>query len=228
MAVFWQYWYWYPLVPFLSLSFEPTMVMALNSDLAMPKMTFRSNAPSSLYAYPESLKEEEAQEKKTLEKAVLSITAKQKARDLKKEKTKKQNEEGGSGDNGPDVDMLERTISQASTTEATQNDTTKDKEGTEETITGAETKEPEKEKTFEILQNPSRVTLNQRKSMRWEDTRYQSVRKNNNDGKLYGIIIVQDSSPDQPQELVETKRLDDRGVHGNEPAPPKPFKYLGP
>jgi len=34
------------------------------------------------------LKEEEEEKKKTLEKAVLSISAKQKARDLKKEKTK--------------------------------------------------------------------------------------------------------------------------------------------
>ncbi|ETO22397.1 hypothetical protein RFI_14803 [Reticulomyxa filosa] len=219
MAVFWQYWYWYPLVPFLSLSFEPTMVMALNSDLAMPKTTFRSNAPPSLYAYPEPLKEEEEQEKKTLEKAVLSITAKQKARDLKKEKRKNKAKK-------EEVETMGQML-KSSTTEATQSDQTKDKEGAEETITGAEAKVPEKEKTFEILQNPSRVTLNQRKSVRWEDTRYQPVRKNN-DGKLYGIIVVQDSSPDQPQELVETKRLDDRGVHGNEPTPPKPFKYLGP
>ncbi|ETO02860.1 hypothetical protein RFI_34553 [Reticulomyxa filosa] len=96
------------------------MVMALNSDLAI------LNAPL-LYAYPKPLKEAETQEKKTLEKAVLSITAKQKDRDLKKKRR--------SGDNGPDVEMLERITYQASTTEATQSNKTKDKEVAEETVT---------------------------------------------------------------------------------------------
>ncbi|ETN98721.1 hypothetical protein RFI_38763 [Reticulomyxa filosa] len=79
------------------------MVMALNSDLAIP------NAPL-LYAYPKPLKEAETQEKKTLEKDVLSITAKQKDRDLKKKRQKT------------------KVTYQASITEATQSDKTKDKE----------------------------------------------------------------------------------------------------
>jgi len=221
MAVFWQYWYWYPLVPFITLCFEPTMVMALNRDMAMPKMVFRSDASSSLYAYPEPLKEEEAKEKKTLEKAVLSITAKQKARDIKKEKIKRQQSE--EGDTKPDVEMQDKDNNNT-TTEVP-------KEGTETTVPATEdnkANEKEKEKPFTILENPARVTLNQRKCMRWEESRYKPVRGNTNDGKLYGIIVVEDSSPDKPQELVETKALDDRGVHGNEPPPPKPFKYLGP
>jgi len=147
MAVFWQYWYWYPLIPFITLCFEPTMVMALNHDLVMPKVVFRSNAPSSLYAYPEPLKEEETQEKKTIEKAVLSITAKQKARELKREKTRRQLSE--EGDNVNDVEMTNKDTKTTSTTEpakesegettlpTTDADANKDKE-----------KEKEKRKTF--------------------------------------------------------------------------------
>jgi len=238
MVIFWQYWYWYPLIPFIALCFEPTMIMSLNHDLVMPKMQFRSNASSSLYAYPEPLKEEEAQEKKTLEKAVLSITAKQKARDLKREKTRRQ--VSTEGDTATDVEMTDKTnnnnnnnagTNATATTTSSSTGTTepsKDIEGNATVPTTDKEKEKEKEKPFEILENPSRVTLNQRKVMRWEDSRYQPVRGNNNDGRLYGIIVVEDSSPDKPEELVQAKTLDDRGVHGNEPLPPKPFKYLGP
>jgi 26S proteasome regulatory subunit N2 len=33
MAVFTQFWYWYPLIHFISLAFTPTAVIALDKDL---------------------------------------------------------------------------------------------------------------------------------------------------------------------------------------------------
>ena len=53
LALFPQFWYWYPLVHFLSLAFTPTAVIGLNRNLEMPQgFTFVSRAPASLYAYP--------------------------------------------------------------------------------------------------------------------------------------------------------------------------------
>jgi 26S proteasome regulatory subunit N2 len=39
MLVFTQFWYWFPLSHFLSLAFTPTTVIALTSELKMPKVT---------------------------------------------------------------------------------------------------------------------------------------------------------------------------------------------
>jgi len=33
LLVFSQFWFWYPLVPFLSLAFTPTTLIGLNTDL---------------------------------------------------------------------------------------------------------------------------------------------------------------------------------------------------
>jgi len=38
LAIFSQYWYWYPLSYFLTLTLQPTALMGLNSDLQMPKL----------------------------------------------------------------------------------------------------------------------------------------------------------------------------------------------
>ena len=39
MLVFTQFWYWFPLSHFLSLAFTPTTVIALTSELKMPKVS---------------------------------------------------------------------------------------------------------------------------------------------------------------------------------------------
>lgn len=49
----------------------------------MPKISFCSNAKPSTYAYPEALKPPKKEEKEKVSTAVLSITAKAKARQKK-------------------------------------------------------------------------------------------------------------------------------------------------
>lgn len=81
MLIFTQYWYWFPLAHCLSLAFTPTCVIALNSDLKMPKIEFKSAAKPSLYAYPAPMEEKKAEEREKVATAVLSIAARQKRRE---------------------------------------------------------------------------------------------------------------------------------------------------
>lgn len=85
MAVFTQYWYWFPLTHFLSLSFTPTAVIGVDQDLEIPEFKFHSNTKPSMFDYPP---EAETKAEEVLEKiktAVLSTTAQAKRRKQAKE-----------------------------------------------------------------------------------------------------------------------------------------------
>ncbi|CAH8438757.1 unnamed protein product [Schistosoma curassoni] len=55
LLIFQNFWFWHPLTNFISLAFTPTALIALNKDLNMPKIQFRSNAKPSTFAYPQPL-----------------------------------------------------------------------------------------------------------------------------------------------------------------------------
>merc|ERR1712130_284989 len=82
------------------------------------------------------------------------------------------------------------------------------------------TKEVESE--FNLLSNPSRVTPNQIKYVQWIDKRYKPLTL-----RLSGFVMVEDTKPELDEEFVEQKEIGSGGVYGDEPDPPKPFKYLG-
>merc|ERR1712083_696181 len=85
MALFPQFWYWFPNVHFISLAFTPTAVIGLNKDLLIPApFKFVSKSPPSLWAYPKPIDLKKKEEKKTLKKATLSVTKKANARAKKK------------------------------------------------------------------------------------------------------------------------------------------------
>merc|ERR1711974_490533 len=65
MGVFTQYWYWFPLSHFLSLAFQPTAIIGLNSNLDMPVAQFKSSAKPSMYGYTPNIDEKK---KKNAEK----------------------------------------------------------------------------------------------------------------------------------------------------------------
>ena len=90
MLVFTQFWYWFPLAHFISLTFTPTALIGLNSDLKMPKIEYRSGAKPSLYGYPAPLEEKKEKEREKVLTAVLSITAKAKKKEKEAEKKKEE------------------------------------------------------------------------------------------------------------------------------------------
>lgn len=85
MALFTQFWNWFPLTHFLSLAFTPTGLMGLNADLEVPKFQVVSNARPAMYAYPPATKPPTTEVVQKVAAAVLSTTAKAKAR-AKKQK----------------------------------------------------------------------------------------------------------------------------------------------
>lgn len=88
MLVFTQYWYWFPLSHFLGLAFTPSCLIALNENLDMPKVSFKSNAKPSTYGYPAPLEEKKKEAGEKVATAVLSITAKHKKKEAEKKKDK--------------------------------------------------------------------------------------------------------------------------------------------
>ncbi|OMJ68245.1 hypothetical protein SteCoe_34358 [Stentor coeruleus] len=76
-----QFWYWFPMLHMISLSFKPTCLLAIDQNLAIvPSFTFVSAAKPSLYAYPPKLELPTNEKSGKVSTAVLSTTNKVKAR----------------------------------------------------------------------------------------------------------------------------------------------------
>lgn len=76
MAVFCQFWYWYPLIYFISLSFCPTSFIGLTEELRIPKFNFICKAKPSMFAYPQPLLVQVEAPMAKFPAAVLSVAAK--------------------------------------------------------------------------------------------------------------------------------------------------------
>lgn len=98
LAVFSQFWYWYPLIYFVSLAFSPTAFIGLNYDLKVPKFEFLSNAKPSLFEYPKPTTVPTTTSAVKLPTAVLSTSARAKARASKKEAEQKAIAEKAAGE----------------------------------------------------------------------------------------------------------------------------------
>ena len=180
MAVFTQYWYWFPLTHFLSLSFTPTSVIGVDQDLEVPSYKFYSATRPSLFDYPpeQETKTEDAPEK--VKTAVLSTTAQAKRRAQKKEK--QQRRESMDIDQTPTTpktsglgDKMD-TDEPANKTEEEKDDGAEKKEG-EDAKDGVLKKRMEKEKVGYDMENMSRVLPAQRKFISFPKGRYEPVKK---------------------------------------------------
>lgn len=180
MAVFTQYWYWFPLTHFLSLSFTPTSVIGVDQDLEVPSFKFHSATRPSLFDYPpeQEAKTEDAPEK--VKTAVLSTTAQAKRRAQKKEK--QQRRESMDIDQTPTTPKIsglgdKMDIDEpASKIEDDKDEGAEKKEG-EDAKDGGLRKKMEKEKVGYQLENMSRVLPAQRKFISFQDGRYEPVKK---------------------------------------------------
>ncbi|KAI9302563.1 armadillo-type protein, partial [Cunninghamella echinulata] len=181
MAVFTQFWYWHPLTHMLSLAFTPTAIIGLNKNLQTPKFEFISNAKPSLFAYPPALKPPSAAVVEKVATAVLSTTAKQRARAKKTEKEK-----------GDQMDVDKEPVKEEEVAKEEEVETSKDEQK-------RKTKK-KKEENFDVLENLARVVPAQLKRITFkEDCRYVPIKT----GIVNGIILMKDRRPEEEEELIE-------------------------
>lgn len=175
MAVFTQYWYWFPLTHFLSLSFTPTAVIGVDQELDIPSFQFHSNTRPSMFDYPPEaeVKTEEAPEK--IKTAVLSTTAQDKRRKMVKERQRRRE--------SMDVDQTPTTPKVSTADDDDKMDLDEDiKKEDKEKADGTQTtespkKKVEKEKVGYSLENMSRVLPPQVKYISFPEDRYVPVKK---------------------------------------------------
>lgn len=172
MAVFTQYWYWFPLTHFLSLSFTPTAIIGVDQDLEIPSFKFHSNTRPSMFDYPpeQEIKTEEAPQK--VKTAVLSTTAQDKRR--KMVKARQQRRESMDVDHTPTTPKIPASDEDKMDVDEEKKED-KDKEGTP--AAEAIKKKVEKEKVGYDLENMSRVLPAQVKYISFPEERYVPVKK---------------------------------------------------
>lgn len=208
MLLFQQSWYWFPMVYSIGLSLVPTAVIGLNADLKMPKFSFKSNARPALFAYPPPVQLPVKEGRKRVTTAVLSTTAKAAKRRAEKERLKS----GVAPMTG-----VERTGDAAAADAAAAGAAGDEAAGT----APAAEKKKEEVKRSEVLENPARVTAQQQRYLSFDvDERYRPVIP----GVRSGILLLRDTRPGEPQELVNVS-VPTAPAEEAEPAPPEPFEF---
>jgi 26S proteasome regulatory subunit N2 len=228
LAIFTQFWYWYPLVHFLSLSFVPTAFVGVDMNLKvcvsccyktnyffkMPVFKFKSNAKPSLFAYPAPTTPPTTTAPTKVHTAVLSIAKKKEQRDKKAEEKKKK-------------DAMETEEEEKKKKEKEEEEKKKKEE--EEEKKKKEEAKPEPE--FEIKENPARVTLAQQKYLSFDvDEKWKPIKEK--EGEVVGIVMLKDLKPEVAVQFVQPSTAAASSTSGAKPAeeepeaePPEPFKY---
>ncbi|CAK7234754.1 proteasome regulatory particle base subunit [Sporothrix bragantina] len=223
MAVFTQYWYWFPFTHFLSLSFSPTSIIGLDQDLEIPSFNFHSATRPSLFDYPPEQEVKAEEGPALIATAILSTTAQAKRRAQRKERAARREsmdvdsqqpskaskaEGAGKGaeeavaepESSDKMDVDEKGEKEGKEDKDDEKkDEKEDKEGTP--AASSETKKKaEKEKVGYDLLNMSRVLPGQLKYISFPAGRFRPVKK-----PTGGPLLLIDTEPDAPKDLIEEK-----------------------
>jgi 26S proteasome regulatory subunit N2 len=220
MAVFTQYWYWFPFTHFLSLAFSPTSIIGLDHDLEMPSFKFHCATRPSLFDYPPEQEAKAEEGPAQIATAILSTTAHAKRRAQKKERAMRRESmdvdqtttaDGAKAGAGPSSsssqpaqvsDKMEvdeeakKAKSDAKDQDKEKESDKKDKEGEN----GGEKKKAEKEKVGYDIENMSRVLPGQLKYISFPAGRYRPVKK-----PTGGPLLLHDTQPHEEKALVDEK-----------------------
>ncbi|KAJ6437350.1 benzoate 4-monooxygenase cytochrome P450 [Purpureocillium lavendulum] len=200
MAVFTQYWYWFPFTHFLSLSFAPTAMIGLDHDLEIPDFKFHCATRQSLFEYPPEQEVKTEEGPALIATAILSTTAQAKRRAQKKERA--QRRESMDIDPAPAKGGDKMEVDEEKKKDEPKDEPKEKKEGEEkEAATPTDSKKkPEKEKIGYDMENMSRVLPSQLKYISFPAGRYKPVKK-----PTGGPLLLDDTQPDEPKSLIEEK-----------------------
>ncbi|KAI8964666.1 26S proteasome regulatory complex, non-ATPase subcomplex, Rpn2/Psmd1 subunit [Daldinia sp. FL1419] len=216
MAVFTQYWYWFPFTHFLSLAFSPTSIIALDHELDIIDVKFHCSTKPSLFDYPPEQEVKTEEGPALIATAILSTTAQARRRAQKKEKAQRResmdidstatpttSKPGATGDK-MDVDTKSKPGEDAKDKKEGETPAPGDKEGS--TPPADIKKKAEKEKPGYDIENMSRVLPGQLKYISLAKGRYWPV-KLVRPGPLPtgGPILLHDTQPDKEKALIEEK-----------------------
>ncbi|KAI1764684.1 26S proteasome regulatory complex, non-ATPase subcomplex, Rpn2/Psmd1 subunit [Hypoxylon sp. FL1150] len=216
MAVFTQYWYWFPFTHFLSLAFSPTSIIALDHDLDIIDLKFHCATKPSLFDYPPEQEVKAEEGPAMIATAILSTTAQAKRRAQKKEKAQRgesmdidstttpTTSKPGAGGDKMDVDTKAKSDEESK--EKKEGETPAPGEKESSTPPTDIKKKAEKEKAGYEIENMSRVLPAQLKYISLAKGRYWPV-KLVRPGPLPtgGPILLHDMQPEKEKALVEEK-----------------------
>ena len=197
LVMFSQFWYWFPLAHFLSLSFTPTSIIAVNSkDLSIPKFELNCFSKPGVFDYPKMYEEKSSKEVAKVATAVLSTTARAKARAKRMKKEKSEDKE----DTQENVEEKNEKVNDE-----------------EKKVKDSFVKNRYSSTPYQI-ENMKRVLPQQARYVSFDkESRFTPVRKNRN---ICGIIVLNDTKPDEPVTLIKTIRQ----IKDVNAPMPKPFK----
>ncbi|XP_665972.1 PSMD1 protein [Cryptosporidium hominis TU502] len=216
-SLFFQFWFWFPLVHCISLSYIPTCIVGLDDQFRVPKsFSMKCNSSKEKFDYPKSFSLDKIEDKKVVVTAVLSTASKKK---LKKQKatgadttsdnkdsnssssplsTSKQvvegeksgNETGNNLKDGADTKMnIDEKMEKEEVEMALDTDDSRNKSGFD------------KESSSFVLNNPFRVIKPQEQFLELiPNSRYSPVLPL----QKSGFIILNDSTPLEQEEYVFT------------------------
>jgi 26S proteasome regulatory subunit N2 len=222
MAVFTQYWYWYPLSYFMSLPLTPTALIGLNENLDMPKFSVVSKCKPSVFAYAEPVANSNNIVVSKAPTAVLSTTAKALARAAKSLKDAKDKDAATKKTSADNETSKEETSNKM---EIEETPSAKDPEAAAAKGGDQQQAANKVEKNEEVKENPTRVVPPQEKFIHFDaESRFVPIGEN----ASTGIIMLKDKEPEKEVEIISiaTPVNTAIGEDDNEPPPPEPFEYV--
>lgn len=216
-AVFTQYWYWFPLTHFLSLSFTPTAVIGVDQKLEVPLFKFHCNTRPSLFDYPPEQQTKTGEVAEKVKTAVLSTTLQANRRQKRKEKQQRRESmdvdqpapltpkptEDKDDDDRMDTDDVAVKDTDKDTDPKDPATKTGDKSPSpskDTPATDSPKRKLDKEKTGYDMKNMSRVLPAQLKYLTFTDARYVPVKR-----PTGGVILALDTQPDRDRDIMELK-----------------------
>ncbi|KAI0599110.1 26S proteasome regulatory complex, non-ATPase subcomplex, Rpn2/Psmd1 subunit [Biscogniauxia sp. FL1348] len=213
MAVFTQYWYWFPFTHFLSLAFSPTSIIALDHDLDILDVKFHCATKPSLFDYPPEQEVKTEEGPTMIATAILSTTAQAKRRAQKKERAQRRESMDVDPTSTPTISKPSAGAEKMDVDDKAKPAEDKKDEPTpgpgEKETSASPTdgkKKSEKEKPGYDIENMTRVLPSQLKYISLAKGRYWPV-KLVRPGPLPtgGPILLHDMQPEKEKALIEEK-----------------------